>query len=77
MQCFRVTYYNALNTRRVNGREKADTETIWVEANNEHHAIAEATMLAMAGTGNESAQKIGRWLVAGEVTNVYSCIETN
>lgn len=77
MQCFRVTYYNALNTRKVNGREKADTETIWVEANNEHHAVAEATMLAMGGTGNEHAEIIGVWLRAGEVTNVYSVIETN
>lgn len=77
MNCYRVTYYTNTIARTVNGRPKVDSETIWVEANNDHHAVAEATMLAMAGTGNESAQKIGEWMRTGLVGNVYSVIETN
>jgi len=77
MNCYRVTFYNGHIVRKVLGHYKVDSTTLWVEANNDHHAVAEATMLAMAGTGNENAQEIGRWLVAGEVTNVYAVIETN
>jgi len=48
-----------------------------VEANNDHHAVAEATMLAMAGTGNETAEEIGEALRDGMITSVYAVIETN
>jgi len=76
MNCYRVTYYsNNILPGSLGG--KVETATIWVEANNSSHAIAEATMLACAGTGNEVAQKIGEWMRTGNVRNVYSVIETN
>lgn len=53
------------------------SETLWVEARSEHHAVAEATMLAMGGTGNQIASIIGDWMRNGLVYNVHATIETN
>lgn len=77
MNCYRVTFYNGTVVRYINGRPKVDSETLWVEANNDHHAVAEATMLAMGGTGNDKAEIIGKWMRDGRITNVYAVIETN
>lgn len=74
MNEYRVTFY--ANFRNLVSNKLA-SETMWVEANNEHHAVAEASMLAMAGTGNGTAETIGEWLRNGQITNVYSVIETN
>lgn len=71
MRCYRVTFYNR------NIDHGVDSTTIWVEASNDHHAVAEATMLAMGGTGNEDAEQIGAWLRAGKVTSVYAVTETS
>ena len=73
MNAHRVKFYAANRT----ATREVDTCTIWVDANGEHHAVAEATMLAMAGTGNADAEKIGEWLRAGMVISVYAVIETN
>jgi hypothetical protein len=73
MNCYRVTFYSIY----VLPNGKTDTRTMWVDANNEHHAVAEATMLAMVGTGNEDADLIGGWLRIGAIQSVYSVIETN
>lgn len=68
MNTYRVTFYSFY---------RRDSRTIWVEANNNHHAVAEATMLAMGGTGNADTQQIGAWLREGAIHSVYSVIETN
>jgi hypothetical protein len=66
-----------MNCYRVKFETEHESLCLWVEARNEHHAVMEATMLAMGGTGNNSAQTIEIWLLAGTITNVYSVIETN
>jgi hypothetical protein len=73
MNCYRVTFYSIY----VLPNGSTDTRTMWVDANNEHHAVAEATMLAMVGTGNEDADLIGGWLRIGAIQSVYSVIETS
>ncbi len=75
MNTYRVTFYST--QRRAMNSNMLAIETLWVEARNEHHAVAEATMLAMGGTGNESADLIGVWLNSGLICNVNACIETN
>lgn len=73
MNTYRVTFYSFY---RLPSR-KLDSRTIWVEANNDHHGVAEATMLAMGGTGNADAEQIGAWLRVGAIHSVHSTIETN
>lgn len=75
MNDYRVKFYTCLWSPA--DPKVVDTRTMWVEANNEHHAVAEATMLAMAGTGNMDAMQVGEWLRQGAITSVYSVIETN
>lgn len=75
MNTYRVTFQST--SRRGMNSNKLACETLWVEAKSEHHAVAEATMLAMAGTGNEDADLIGVWLRSGMINNVYATIETN
>jgi len=66
MNCYRVTY-----------KFSGDSLSLWVEATSPHHAVCEATMLAMGGTGNDRAQLIGKLILSGEQFEAYSVIETN
>lgn len=76
MNTYRVTFYTSISCPFPHQR-KVQNRTLWVTATNESHAVAEATMLAMAGTGNEDADLIGVWLRSGMINNVYAVIETN
>lgn len=76
MNTYRVTFYANYRTG-LGSEHKLASETLWVEARGEHHAVAEATMLVMGGTGNEIAKAIHAWLISGQIHNVYAVIETN
>lgn len=76
MNTYRVTFYANFRTG-LGSEHKLASETLWVSARSEHHAVAEATMLVMAGTGNEIAKAIHAWLISDQLYNVSAVIETN